>query len=326
MKYPFLFFIFLISDQLIFCQTTISNYSENINKAESLYKDKKYKQAAIMYRQAFKSNNWNANPGDRIGAACAWASASVPDSAFFHLEKVATKDKFSDFEFISKTKILKPLHKYKKWQQLLETIKLNKEKTEAKWNRPLIAQLEKIDEEDQKYRLQIDSIEKKFGVNSNELKNLWELITKADTANLIQVTAILDKHGWLGSDVVGYTGNSTLFLVIQHADKATQQKYIPMLREAVKIGNAEPSDLALLEDRLALRNGKKQIYGSQLWRDPQTQVYYVAPLENPDNVDQRRASVGLPQLSDYLSRWKIDWNVQEYKKILPNLEVKYWKE
>ncbi|SKB74926.1 hypothetical protein SAMN05660226_02969 [Parapedobacter luteus] len=42
-----------------------------------------------------------------------------------------------------------------------------------------------------------------------------------------------------------------------------------MKREAVK-GNANELDLALLEDRVALRQGKKQIYGSHMGRDPET--------------------------------------------------------
>lgn len=73
----------------------------------------------------------------------------------------------------------------------------------------------------------------------------------------------LDERGWLGPDVIGQTGNSTLFLVIQHADLVTQEKYLPMMREAVTKGNAKGSSLALLEDRVLIRNGKQQRYGSQ---------------------------------------------------------------
>jgi hypothetical protein len=70
----------------------------------------------------------------------------------------------------------------------------------------------------------------------------------------------------------------------------------------------------MLEDRLALRQGKKQIYGSQLARDNSTGKYYVYNLEDPENVDKRRAGVGMPPLSEYLKHWGIDWNVEEYKR------------
>lgn len=44
---------------------------------------------------------------------------------------------------------------------------------------------------------------------------------------------------------------------------------------------------------MALGEGRKQTYGSQIGFDESTNKYYVLPLEDPDRVDQRRASVGL---------------------------------
>ena len=150
----------------------------------------------------------------------------------------------------------------------------------------------------------------------------WQLINKKDSLNLIEVKAILDKYGWVGPDVVGGQGSVTLFLVIQHADQATQEKYLPMMREAVKNGKAQSGSLALLEDRVALRQGKRQIYGSQIGRDPETQVYYVSPLEDPENVDKRRADVGLPPLAEYVKNWQMKWDPEQYKKDLLKLEAK----
>lgn len=214
------------------------------------------------------------------------------------------------------------LHNDKRWKPLLEVIKQNKEKAEANLNKPLAAQLDFIYVEDQKYRLQIDEIEKKYGWESKEMKALWKIINEKDSFNLIKVKAILDRNGWLGADIVGEQGNSTLFLVIQHADLATQEKYLPMMREAVKNGKASGGNLALLEDRVAIRLGKKQIYGSQIGRDTDTQQYYVQPLEDPDNVDKRRAEVGLQSLAEYVNHWQINWDVEQYKKDLPTIETK----
>jgi hypothetical protein len=118
----------------------------------------------------------------------------------------------------------------------------------------------------------------------------------------------------LGVDSIGIQGNMTLFLVIQHSNLITQEKYLPMMREAVKKGNAVGSSLALLEDRVALGLGKKQIYGSQIGRDPATGNWYVLPLEDPDNVNSRRKQVGLPDIEDYLRNWGLKWDVESYKK------------
>jgi hypothetical protein len=43
-------------------------------------------------------------------------------------------------------------------------------------------------------------------------------------------------------------------------------------------------------------------------------------LEDPDNVDKKRASVGLEPLAEYASNWGIVWDVEQYKKDLPKLE------
>jgi len=93
------------------------------------------------------------------------------------------------------------------------------------------------------------------------------------------------------------------------------------MRDAVKKGNANSRSLALLEDRVALRQGKKQIYGSQLGRDKVTKVYYLRPLEDPDNVDKRRNEVGLGTIQDYISNWGLQWNVEECKIRLPEIEA-----
>jgi hypothetical protein len=109
--------------------------------------------------------------------------------------------------------------------------------------------------------------------------------------------------------VVGEQGNATLFLVIQHADQKTQEKYLPIMRVAVKSGKAYGRHLALLEDRVALAQGKKQIYGSQIHRDQQTGKYFVAPIEDEPNVNTRRAAVGLDPLEDYAKNWDIEYKL-----------------
>jgi len=169
--------------------------------------------------------------------------------------------------------------------------------------------------------MQAEDVEKKYGRQSKELKDLWQKIGYYDSIDLIKVVNILDQYGWLGPDDVGPMGSQTIFLVIQHSDLAVQDKYLPMMREAVKNHKAQPSSLALLEDRVALRHGKKQIYGSQIASDPNG-GYYISALEDPDNVDKRRAEVGLGPLSEYVSHWNIKWDVEEYKKQLPEIEKK----
>ena len=199
----------------------------------------------------------------------------------------------------------------------------SKEKAEAHLDKQLVATLDTIYEDDKKYRTQINDIAKEYGWESNELKEHVKIMKAQYSINTSKIKKILDEYGWLGADIIGNQGDSTLFLVIQHSDLETQEKYLPMMREAVKKGNAKANNLAFLEDRVALRKGEKQIYGSQIAPDPETGEYIILPLIDPENVDKRRAEVGLGKFQDYISDFGLTWNVEEYIKKLPELEMKH---
>ena len=177
--------------------------------------------------------------------------------------------------------------------------------------------LRNIYKTDQELRNKSRAIEEFFGLDSEEYNLLWDKINKQDSLNVIEVKKILDRRGWLSSEEVSGNGNAALFLVIQHADLNTQLQYLPMIQEAVKNGNASGIELAMLEDRVAIGQGEKQIYGSQIHRNKETGSYYVAPLIDPKEVNKRRKKVGLGLIEDYLARWGIDWD-KELLKMLTN--------
>ena len=193
----------------------------------------------------------------------------------------------------------------------------------CKTDRPLKRELLKIWHEDQDTRKEWGELWKKFGDKSPQVDSIIRVMRIQDSLHLIRITTILDEKGWVGEDKVGKLANNTLFLIIQHSNLKTQQKYLPMMQKAVREGKTEAGWLALLEDRIALDEGRKQTYGSQLYWDKITKKSFVAPLEDPDNVDKRRKSVGLEPLADYLMQWNIIWNSEQYKKELPALEKIY---
>lgn len=292
------------------------------NEAWSLYETQEYLKSAKKYSQAFKSTNNRSNNTDRYNAACSWALANEKDSAFVQLFRIAEKGEYSSYSHITTDPDLASLHTDSKWSQLLEIVSANKEKKEANLDKPLVAILDTIYNEDQGLRREIKTIEETYGRDSNEMKAHWDAIAKKDSINLIKIQKILDERGWLGQDIIGGRGNMTLFLVIQHSPLEVQEKYLPMMRDAVAKNNAQPSSLALLEDRVALRIGKRQIYGSQIARNQETGEFYVSPLKDPENVDKRRAEVGLGPLSEYVSNWNIDWNVEKHKLMTEKMESK----
>lgn len=300
-------------------------YSELIKEAWSLYQTKDYKQSAEKYSEAFSTERNNAKTSDRYNSACSWALAKEIDSSFIQLFKIAKFGNYKNYNHIIKDSDLSLLHNDKRWNEVLSLVKINKEKLEENFDKPLVATLDTIFQSDQSSRDELEKISEKYGWQSNEIKEQWEKIDKIDSINLIKIKKILDERGWMGTDKIGDQGNVTLFLVVQHSDLETQEKYLPMLKDAVLNGRAKASYLALLEDRIALRNGSKQIYGSQVGQNEQTGEPYVLPLIDPDNVDERRAEIGLENLQSYLKYYNIIWDLEAYKKQLPELEAKQKK-
>jgi|TARA_B110000902_G_scaffold62062_1_gene73347 hypothetical protein len=295
-------------------------YSELIREASGLYKAKEYIKSGEKYSDAFIALNNQGKITDRYNAACSWALAKEIDSSFVQLFKIAKNGNYKNIKQITKDKDLKKLHSDRRWKEVILIVTENKEQAEKDLDKPLMETLRIIHQEDQKYRRQINKVEKKHGWKSDEMTAHWEIINEKDSINLIKVEKILNDRGWLGSKIIGAQGNATLFLVIQHSDIETQLKYLPMMREAVKIRNARASDLALLEDRVALKQGKRQIYGSQIHIDKNGEKF-VAPLIDPENVDKRRAKVGLETLADYIGFWNLTWDIKKHKKRIATIEA-----
>ena len=310
MKKIILLVISLASLSSVFAQNNeLYAYKTLTKRADSLYLAKDYKNSALTFSNAFKRYHKLATVRDRYDAACSWSQASFPDSAFSNLQLIASNGSYTNYDHIIVDEDLISLHTDKRWSPLLTVIQKNKEKAEANYNKPLTKELDSIYDDDQNGRQQIQAIENKYGDNSKEMNALWAAMGKSDSSNLIKVKVVLDKYGWVGPDVVGSKGNDALFVVIQHADSAIRDKYLPMMRTAVKNGKAQASQLALMEDRSALEHGKKQIYGSQIARDEKTNKYYIRPIEDEPNVDIRRVAVGLSSLEDYARQWDIDYKL-----------------
>jgi tetratricopeptide (TPR) repeat protein len=285
-------------------------YHTLIRKADSLYSAGDYKQSLRMFEQGFKleQNKYL----DLYSAARSAALAGEKKKAFTFLE-LAIQKGLKNVNHVKSNPALQPLHDDPQWQALMNKWQ-NQSGTAPQIDvASLQTELWQILETDQEHRMKMEDVQKAHGRNSTQMQDLIQTMRKQDSLNLTKVKAILDKHGWLGPDMIGKQANLALFLVIQHSDQRTQEKYLPMLQDAVRKGNAQAQDLALLQDRVALGQGKKQLYGSQIGTDASGKMY-VLPLEDPDNVDTRRQSVGLPPMAAYVQHFGFTWDVEAYKK------------
>jgi tetratricopeptide (TPR) repeat protein len=278
---------------------------QQAERAIAYYEQKEYLKAATAFDSLFSITNGSGLVIDKYNAACCWALAGNRDKAFGYLNKIGAEDAYANADQLMHDPDLDLLHADKRWQGLVRSVQQNKQKADAKLDKPLANMLDSIYLTDKIDRLMLDSIQNTFGLQSSQMDSLWKKINQQDSINLVAVKSILDSRGWPGPEEVGQQGAMALFLVIQHADSATQVYYLPMMRDAVKHGKAAPQDLALLEDRVLTRKGEKQVYGSQVRTNPQTGLNEFFPIADEANVNKRRELVGLQPIEAYATNFAI---------------------
>lgn len=298
---------------LLFLSLTLNlnaqSYGDYIQKGDELYDAKDYKASAEEYDKAFALEDAQPRPRHLYNAACSWALAGNKEKSFEHLENFIKTGRYN-LDWMKNDSDLEPLHKEKKWTVLIQDLEEKIKAEQATWNMAVREELKMIHHEDQYYRKMIDSISKKHDWESPEMKAHWKIINAKDSVNLIKVKKIIAEHGYPGKTLVGRDRMSTAFLVIQHSDLEVQEEYLPLLRAAADADELRWGSLALLIDRIHTRKDEPQIYGSQVRRNPETEKYEFFPIKDPENVNKRRAEVGLRPIEDYGKRWNIEFKVK----------------
>lgn len=299
----------------------IADYNKNIRLAEKFYLEKEYRSAANLYSTAFTANGNRGTVRDRYEAARCWSLAGIPDSAFLYLTKISQAG-FTEFDEIIQDTAFNLFNKDVRWPKIVDSIKSNfiNQDKDVRWqfkklNKPVMAILDTIYHDDQNPRNLLQKIIAQKGESDPQIQSINLYMHQKDSINREKVKKIISEFGWLGKNEVGQQGNQTLFLVIQHSDLATQIEYLPIMRNAMKEGKMSSASFAIFEDRVALQQGKEQIYGSQIAQLGNGK-FYVLPMIDPINVDERRAQARLIPISEYLKKFNIIWSIKRYKKDL----------
>lgn len=283
------------------------HYYLYISKGRSLRNEKAYRASGQAYDSAFQSAGWRGRSGDLYDAACSWALAGAVDEAYNDLYRAVRGGRYGSPDKAANDSDLVALKTDKRWPDILEHMKANKMANDRQFDLPLQDTLNRIYTLDQSGRLAIDSIEKRYGSNSRQMDSLYDAMSRQDSADQHRIVEILARRPWPSPDEVGERASMAVFLVIQHGDSLMRATYLPMMREAVKVGAARPEDLALVEDRLLTEQGKPQIYGSQVRVDSTGKAKFF-PIADEAHVDERRASVGLEPLESYARYFGIDYH------------------
>jgi hypothetical protein len=121
-----------------------------------------------------------------------------------------------------------------------------------------------------------------------------------DSANTNWLKAYVARWQWPTAQQVGRENVENAFLIVQHAihDTAFMRSMLPAVTQAAKAGDLKPNDVAMLGDRIEVKAGHGQRYGTQLSiRDGKL---VLDPIEDSAHVDTRRAALGLPPIAQYI--------------------------
>jgi uncharacterized protein DUF6624 len=153
--------------------------------------------------------------------------------------------------------------------------------------------------EDQAARAGLRALASEDGRLSPDAAQAIDALRRVDEDNTNWLKSIIRTRGWPGRSSVGADGAEAAWLLAQHADHepSFQEECLHLLERAVEQEQASPRGLAYLTDRVLLKQGLPQRYGTQFVRSPEG--LEPAPLEEPDRVDERRKSAGLGPLSSY---------------------------
>lgn len=134
---------------------------------------------------------------------------------------------------------------------------------------------------------------------------------EVDRQNLITIVSLIDKCGMPSLGEVTENQMNAIWLVLQHSENQYRKKYFHFLVEAAEKGDLMKSQIALMKDRILMKDGSPQVYGSQVIKNNNTGRWELYNLKEPEFVNKRRKEVGLGPLEEYLIRWDIKFDVPQ---------------
>ncbi len=127
---------------------------------------------------------------------------------------------------------------------------------------------------------------------------------QADTASTAAMREIVAQEGWPDAPRFGEPVSRHAWLLVQHADAHPdfQAEVLALMEPLVASGGVRTEDYAFLFDRVAVNHDRLQRYGTQpTWTCNAEGALELAPLEAPEDVDARRAEMGLGPVEESLA-------------------------
>jgi hypothetical protein len=156
----------------------------------------------------------------------------------------------------------------------------------------------------------VEILEEIYSLDQDMRTNNKVFDPEIDRQNLEKVVSLIENCGMPTIKEVGKKPMDAIWLVFQHADNFNRKKYFPLLKESAKKGDLNVRQIAMMEDRILMNEGKPQIYGTQvIGRNGNELELYE--LKDPEYVNERRSELGFEPIEDYLMNWNINFDIKQ---------------
>ena len=135
---------------------------------------------------------------------------------------------------------------------------------------------------------------------SNPDESLRDEMLEIDRANTEVLKRFLAVHSWITISKFGAQADHDTWMLVQHADHDVvfQKEMLSKLKKLYSQKETNPTHYAYLYDRVAMHEGRPQRYGTQM--NLVNGELVLHDIEDKEQVDTYRSSVGLPSLEKYM--------------------------
>jgi hypothetical protein len=125
-----------------------------------------------------------------------------------------------------------------------------------------------------------------------------------DKENQGKLKNIIQQIGWPEKEKVGLKGETTAWLIAQHSDNDVkfQEKCLRILK-TLPSNKSRKQYIAYLTDRIFVNKKRKQIYGTQFYKNKDNKLV-PRPIKDIKNLDKRRKANELESFEKYKKEMK----------------------
>lgn len=136
------------------------------------------------------------------------------------------------------------------------------------------------------------------GKQGNVTKEMARQIPASDARLTAELQQIVKQNGWPTISLVGIDASDAAMLILSHSpDHDWQRQLLPQLQTLAGTDKIDGSGLAMTVDKELVAEGKLQRYGSQFKYFNGSLAMFA--VEDPPNLDERRAKALLPPIAVY---------------------------